>query len=342
MPAITAAFVGVAHIHTPGFIKMLVAHAEIGDVKVKCVWDHDGERGQKRAAELSAAFVRDVDAILSDPQITAVVICSETNLHRELVIKCANAGKNIFCEKPLGLGKEDTSEMALAIERAGVTFQTGYFQRGSPASQFIKREVQAGHLGKLTRAYFANCHGAVLGGWFDTEWHWIADAKAAGGGALLDLGAHVLDLVVDIFPKTEGEVVGATASFGNRTARYGSEIDEYGTGLLTFETGFSAVIDASWVDGPLRAPTMVFGTEGQISVRDGQVFYQSNHVDGADGKTPVENLPPAAPHAFELFWDALLGKSLPLPLVPVQNCVAASILMERLYQSAGRSTTSGL
>ena len=91
--------------------------------------------------------------------------------------------------------------MADAIKAAGVTFQTGFFMRSGATSQFIKREVQAGHLGKITRARLSNGHQAALEGWFDTEWRWLTDAKLAGGGALLDLGAHVLDQIIDIFPR---------------------------------------------------------------------------------------------------------------------------------------------
>ena len=131
-------------------------------------------------------------------------------------------------------------------------------------------------------------------------------------------------------------------SLGNRGGRYGTEIDEYGAGLLTFASGAIAELEASWVDPALHSPTEVFGTEGQIQVKDGGLYYFSKHVDGADGKTPVTDLPPGAPHAFDLFWDALLGSPLAVPLVTVEEAALGSVLMERLYNAAGRSTTTGL
>src|SRR5258708_39000950 len=73
---ITLAFVGVAHIHTPEYIRLAKSRS---DVKVKSVWDHDAARAQKRAEELGAHVVNDVKQIWSDPEITAVVIFSETN-----------------------------------------------------------------------------------------------------------------------------------------------------------------------------------------------------------------------------------------------------------------------
>jgi predicted dehydrogenase len=345
MSKIIAAFVGVAHIHTPGFVKALNARAEAGEVSVKLVWDPEPERGRKRAEELGAKFVEDVSAIWSDADITAVVICAETCLHRDLVVAAAESGKDIFCEKPLGLGHADSSVMEAAITKAGVRFQTGFFQRSDPINQYIKREVAAGHLGKLTRAHYTNGHGAVLGGWFDTEWRWLADAKLAGGGALLDMGAHPLDLVLSTFSATEGGIVGSKASLGNRVGRYGAEIDEYGTGLLTFASGFSATIEASWLEsGPLHLPLGIFGTEGQFLTRDGALYYQSSHVEGMDGKSPVpvELLPAKGPHAFEIFWDQLLGKPTTVAPVSIHEAALGSTVMERLYADAGRSTTTGV
>src|SRR5258705_8896013 len=86
---ITLAFVGVAHIHTPEYIRLAKSRP---DVKVKSVWDHDAARAQKRAQELEAQVVHDVKEIWSDPAITAVIICSETNRHHELVLAGAKAG----------------------------------------------------------------------------------------------------------------------------------------------------------------------------------------------------------------------------------------------------------
>jgi predicted dehydrogenase len=338
MTSLTTAFLGVAHIHTPSFIKTLEQRSD--EIRVKAVYDPQPERGARRAAEIPGSqFVTDPSAILDDPEITSVVVCSETNRHRDLVIRAAQAGKHLFVEKPLGLGREDSEAMADAIRASGVTFQTGFFMRGSSTAQFIRQAVQAGDLGKITRIRYSNGHQAALAGWFDTEWRWLTDPVQAGGGAMLDLGAHVLDQIIHIFPATEGEVVQVAASLGSRGGRYGMEIDEYGAGLLTFASGAIAEMEASWVDPALHSPTEVFGTEGQIQVRDGSLYYYSSRVPEIEGKVPVTNLPPKAPHAFDLFWDSLLGKPVPIPLVSIDEALLGSILMERLYQAAGRSTT---
>ena len=339
MSSITAAFLGVAHIHTPGFIDQLKPLREAGDVSIKFVWDRIPERAAAAAEKLGAAAVDSPEFILADPEVTAIVICSETAFHKDLVLATAAAGKNVFAEKPLGMSGADADAMADAIESAGVIFQTGFASRGLPVHQFIKSEIAAGHFGKLTRARYSNCHGGAALGWFDKEWAWFAKAELSGGGALLDLGAHSLDLIISTYSPSEGAIVEAHGALANRVGTYGGKIDEYGTGLLVFESGFEASFEASWVDkANLRAPQSLFGTEGALVVLPDGIYYQSEHVAGADGKTPVspENLPKGAPHAFRLFWERLLDRPLPIPLVPVREAALGTSVMERLYKSAGR------
>jgi predicted dehydrogenase len=339
MASITAAFLGVAHIHTPGFVDQLKPLREAGDVSIKYVWDRIPERAAATAEKLGAATADSTAAVLADPDVTAVVICSETVFHTDLVLAAAAAGKNVFAEKPLAVSGAAANAIADAIEKAGVVFQTGFAQRGQPIHQFIKREIAAGHFGKLTRARYSNCHGGAALGWFDKEWKWFTEPEMSGGGALLDLGAHSLDIIISTYTPTEGAIVEAHGALANRLGTYGGTIDEYGTGLLVFESGFEAVFEASWVDkANLRAPQTVFGTEGSLLVLPAGAYYQSEHVEGADGKNPLsaDDMPGVAPHAFRLYWERLLGRPLPVPLVSVREAALGSEVMERLYKSAGR------
>src|SRR5215216_5925983 len=131
------ALVGCGHIHTPGFIKRLNNRS---DVKVKYTWDHDRERAKRHAPQLNSEVVDDLSTIWNDPDIEAVIICSETDRHESLVLAAAAAKKHMFVEKPLGMGAADAYKMAAAIEKAGVFFQTGYFMRGDPVNQFLREQ----------------------------------------------------------------------------------------------------------------------------------------------------------------------------------------------------------
>jgi predicted dehydrogenase len=319
------ALVGCAHIHTPGFIKRIKART---DVKVLTVWDHDAARAQKNATELGAVVEPDVAKIFADPRIAAVVICSETNRHEPLVIAAAAAGKHMFVEKPLGMGAADSKRMRLAIEKAGVLFQTGYFMRSSPIHMFLRDAVQKGLFGKVTRARHSNCHCGSLKGWFDTDWRWMADPKIAGCGAYGDLGTHVLDILMWIF----GDIERATASIGVVNGRYG-DCDESGEGLMEFAGGVRATMAAGWVDIADPVKLMISGTEGFAYVVGDQLFFQSSKVPGSDVKQPWTQLPAALPHAFELFLDAVNGKK-DVPLVTAAEAAARSAAMEALYKGA--------
>jgi predicted dehydrogenase len=321
---IQVALVGCAHIHTPGFVKRLQARS---DVKVKVVWDHNSDRAREQAEALSAQTVGEVEEVWSDSEIEGAVICSETNRHESLVLGGAAAKRHLFVEKPLGLGAEDSYRMAEAIEQAGVLFQTGYFKRGDPIHLFLREQVGTGSFGKITRIRHTNCHSGSLRGIFDTEWRWMADPEQAGGGGFADLGTHSLDILLWLM----GNVTSATADIDVATGRYG-DCDEYGEGLLKFENGAIGSLAAGWVDVAHPVDLILSGTEGHAVVVNQELFFQSDHVGGADGKEPWTKLPQAWPHAFELFLDALTGKN--VPLVGVREAALRSAVMEALYDGA--------
>ena len=323
------ALVGGGHIHTPGFVKKL---NERTDVRVKYVWDHDAERAQRRAEALNAPLAPSLDVIWQDPEVRGAVIASETDLHGELVLAGAASGKHLFVEKPLGMGAADSLRMAEAVEKAGVLFQTGYFNRGNPHYLFLKEQIAQNKLGKITRLRMSNCHSGSLGRWFDTEWRWMADPARSGCGAYGDLGTHHLDIMLWLL----GDVSRVTADIGVALGNYGT-CDEFGEGLLHFQNGASGCLAAGWVDVANPVTLVLSGTQGHAHVVNGQLFYQSQNVPGADGKAPWTDLPAALPHAFDLYLDALTGQA-NVPLVSVREAAYRSAVMEALYQAASQHT----
>ena len=321
----TLALVGGGHIHTPNFIKRLNAREGIA---VKSVWDHDAQRAEARAADLSATVTADLAAIWSDDEIGAVIICAETNRHEDLVLAAAEAGKHMFVEKPLGIGVADSAGMARAIEAAGVLFQTGYFMRSAPINRFLKAQIEAGSFGRITRLRHSNCHAGSLGGWFDTEWRWMADLSQAGVGGFGDLGTHSLDIMMWLL----GDVERVTADIRIITGRYG-ETDETGEALLAFENGVIGTLAAGWVDVANPVSLEVAGTQGHAAVFNGDLYFKSERVEGADGKQPWTDLPEALPHAFDLFLDAVMGDQ-SAPLVSPREAAARSAVMAAMYRAS--------
>lgn len=319
------AILGCAHIHTPDFVKRLQRR---DDVKVVHVWDHNRARAAETANELGATPISDPTAALEDGTIAGVIVCSETNRHEELVMPAAAARKHLFVEKPLGIGASDARRMAKVIEEAGVLFQTGYFQRGMPAHLFIKQQIEQGSFGKITRLRHSNCHSGSLHDWFTPQWLWMTDMQQAGVGAFGDLGTHSLDIMMWLL----GDVERVTASIHVATGRYG-DCDEFGEGLLEFANGAVGSLAAGWVDVAHPVNLIVSGTDAHAYVVNGQVYFKSEHIEGATGDAPWSDLPEAWPHAFELFLDAVVGKP-DVPLVSASEAADRSAVMEALYQAA--------
>jgi predicted dehydrogenase len=330
MPEI--ALVGCAHIHTPGFVKKLQERQEM---RVKLVHDPEPERAQFYASELGAQVAEDEQQVWSDRDIVAVAICSQTNRHELLVRAAAKAKKHMFVEKPLGMAARDAYAMARAVRKAGVHFQTGYFLRGNPIHQFLREQIARGSFGRITRVRGSNCHGGSLGGWFDEkpqdrahDWRWMADPAVAGVGAFGDLGTHSLDILIWLM----GEVEAVTAQLDPVTARYG-DCDETGESLIRFRNGAIGTLAAGWVDVAHPVGLLISGTEGHAAIMNGKLYFTSKHVDGADGKEPWTDLPPAWPHAFDLFLDAVGGRG-DVPLVDVEEAAYRSSVMEAMYEAA--------
>jgi predicted dehydrogenase len=330
-PQAVVALVGCAHIHTPGFVKLLASRP---DVRVKWAWDPDPARVAVRAPELEAQAAS-LDQIFADPEVKAVVICSETNRHPELVTAAAKARKHMFVEKPLGITAADSRAMAEAIEKAGVLFTTGYFMRTDPKHLFLKEQVASGAFGTITRASAWNCHSGSLGGWFDEKpgqpaesWRWMADPKVAGVGAFGDLGTHSLDILIWIL----GDVASVNAELKSVTRRYG-DVDETGTAMIRFESGASGTLTAGWVDVENPVTLQIAGTEGHAVVFNDKLYFESKKVPGSKIGEPWPLLPVGPKAPLHQFVDAVLGAA-GQPLVKPREAAERVAVMEAMYQSA--------
>jgi predicted dehydrogenase len=325
---IEVAFVGVAHIHTPEFVGVLKQRTD--DVTCKYVWDHDTARAKRRAAELNSTAVDDLQQIWSDPQIKAVIICSETNLHKDLVLAAAKAHKHVYAEKPLGIGSADAYEMAKALDEAGLMFTTGYFMRDDPKVLFLKEQCDKGAFGTITRIRGVNVHNGALGGWFDSDWRWMADPSKSGVGGYGDLGTHSLDLLLWLMNQPVDHV---TATISNGTARY-ANCDEFGEGILLFHNGTIGTLAAGWDDVSNPLTIEICGTKGHATIMNGKLYFKSASFPGSDDHKPWTELPEKLTRPIERFLDVLTGKKDVAPSVTADEAAYRSAVMEALYHGA--------
>jgi predicted dehydrogenase len=312
--------IGTAHIHTPGFLGQMKERG----VPLAGLWDHDAERAA-RNSEKTGAPAMELDDLINHPEVGGFVICSETNLHLELVEKAAPRGLPMFVEKPLSASPADSAKMAEIMAQHGVIFQTGYFMRGVNTVQTLKRLLAEEAFGQVTRVRMSNCHSGALGGWFDGEWRWMADPKQAGVGAYGDLGTHVIDLLLWLFGPAES----VTAALSMGTARY-EGCDELGEGLFKMKSGVIATLAAGWDDVVNPYMIQVSGTKGHAMLGN------TLQVAGADGKLAEVELDPAVPSGFGAFLDVIEGKS--ADLVSLSEAVERDSVMEALYRGAASNS----
>jgi len=322
---ITLALVGGAHIHAPGFANMM---ADTENVSTKYVWDPKPETAAERQDVTGGDVVDDPSVIFEDPDVDGIVICSQTNLHADLVPPAVQAGKHIFVEKPVGLNGDEAYAIAEEVNSAGVIFQTGYFMRSSGVNRKIRSLVQEDTLGEITRLRLSNVHSGAIGGWFDTDWFWMTDVEQAGVGAFGDLGSHVMDLLLWFM---EGDAPKACTGYLNEVLERYPTSDEYGEGMVTFESGAVATIAGGWVDHANPNQIEISGTEGHLRVTDGELFMRIPALE-RDPASAWTDLPEDDKHPLELFFDAVAGVP-DVPLIGANEAAEVNRVITEIYNA---------
>ncbi len=322
---ITLALVGGAHIHAPNFANRM---ADADHVETKYVWDPSRETAQARQEVTGGEIVDDVSTIYDDPDVDGIVICSQTDLHVDLVPGAARARKHMFIEKPVGLNGREASQIADIVEDSGVIFQTGYFMRSSGVNQKIRSLIQDGSLGEITRLRLSNVHSGAIGGWFDTEWRWMADVERAGVGAFGDLGSHVFDLLLWFM---EGDNPKSSTGYIDKVLERYPGCDEYGEGMVVFNSGAVATVAGGWVDHANPNQVEVSGTKGHLRVTNGRLFAQIPDMDISQSDQWTD-LPEDHKHPIELFFDAVSGQR-NLPLITANEAANVNRLVTDIYRA---------
>ncbi len=246
--------------------------------KITAVWDEDPERGIEWADELGVKFVPDLNKLLVDPELNGVVITAPTDLHHDIIIKCAKARKHIFTEKAFALDNNDAYEMRDEINKDDITFRIAFPRRSNAEYIFAKKLYRDGVLGDISLMRIRNGFdvrniGELPEYWFKTE--------HTGGGVMIDLGCHLVDLACDLIGKCPET---AYAAFTNLR---GKETEDGAVGVLTFESRKTAAIIDTTLNSPLREiyTLEIYGTKANLLARNGAV--EIRYLD----KRPDEVIP---------------------------------------------------
>jgi predicted dehydrogenase len=154
------------------------------------------ERDRQAAAKHQLTLVSSLEQLLRNPGVDAVVLATPPAGHTGQIIAAANAGKHVFCEKPLSVHKATALAAIAAVERAGVTLGLGYNRRFHPSWIDLKRRIQSGELGTILHA---ECTMSGPNGLTASAEAWRSQSAEAPCGGLIPMGVHAIDGLIDLF-----------------------------------------------------------------------------------------------------------------------------------------------
>jgi len=233
-PLVTVGIVGCAHCHTP-WIAGVVLKAR-ADLRVKSLYDHHRRsRAEGTAAITGGTVVDDASAIWNDPEIQAVFVLSETNLHERDVLAACVAKKSVVRRKAAGVERRRRVSHGPGAGSGGRLVHDGLSHALGGNFHLLARPDPKGNFGKITRLRYITCAGGTLKSVFNPEgdFAWMRDPQQSGGGTFLDLGTHALDAVLWLM----GERVVAATSVVGKVRALPQQGEDYGEGLLEFESG---------------------------------------------------------------------------------------------------------
>ncbi|GAB2698758.1 Gfo/Idh/MocA family protein [Paenibacillus thermoaerophilus] len=318
------------------------------DTEIVAVCDLNRERAEAKAKTYQARFVyTDYRELLANPEVDAVSICTWNNTHAEISIAALQAGKHVLCEKPMCQTLEQALEVERAVAASGRVFQVGYVRRHGTNTQVLKKFIDAGDLGEI---YYAKA--SILrrvgnpGGWF-------SDLSKSGGGPLIDLGVHAIDLAWYLMGRPRvASVSGNTyRKLGNRAhiqnysfykaADYDAaknEVEDLANALIRFENGASMMVDVSFTLHAKKdeLSLKLYGDKGGAEVEPELVIVTEKHDTILNVNPQIDSLTFQFEQGFKTeiahFVDSCLGRV--EPLSPVQDGVEMAKILGAIYQSA--------
>ena len=333
--------------------KHLPALSQVKEIEMVAFCDLVVERAEEASKQYGTEDAKvfiDYKKMLKDSNLDVVHVCTPNSSHAELSIAAMEENCHVMCEKPMAKTSEEARAMIAAAKKTGKKLTIGYQNRFRTDSTYLHEVCQEGELGNI---YFAKAH-AIRRRAVPT-WGVFLDEEAQGGGPLIDIGTHALDLTLWMMNNYKPNyVVGKTyhelSKTENAANAWGSwdpkefRVEDSAFGYVVMENGASIFLESSWALNSLdvkEAKTSLYGNKGGADMNDGVTINGEDHsllyekkieletggVDFYDGTG--EN-----PEVLEAqSWiNAIINDTDPVVL-PEQALVVTEIL-EAIYQSS--------
>ncbi len=329
---------GIANTHFPGWQKSphteIVALSDINETILNRVGDRlDVNRRYPQFADL-----------LADPSVHIVDICTPSMYHAPLAIAALEAGKHVICEKPLAPEPEDILKMIEARDASGKYLMTAQHFRFGGDARALKSEIDAGVLGELYHAR----SWMLRRSWYPTG-ATFCYKKHSGGGPVIDIGVHILDLtlwmmglpkpvsVVGVVGDKLAKMPGAFSSWGGDIPR-DADVEEFAAAMVRFDTGATLMLEVSWL---LHHSTTgedmqmwLYGTKSGTHWPSKKIVSANNERKLHMETTIQSSFDLGEPHAAECmaFAQAIVDGA-PSP-VPAEQSLEVQRILSALYRSS--------
>jgi len=316
-------------------------YAKSPAVKIQAICDQNEELLKKVADEfkIPQTFTKFED-FLEKAEIDAVSLVVPNYLHKPMALASLDKGWHVMCEKPMAMDTAEAIEMRDKVRATGKKFMIHFNQRFREEHQYFKSVIESGRLGNV---YYASAGWRRMrgmprfGGWFGQK-------KMSGGGPLIDLGVHMLDLTRWLIGSPKAVTVSAStfAFIGQSLARAQKkdfDVEDLASALIRFDNGSTLALEVSWAlnfEEREKVYMELSGTAGGLSnvsydYKDTQtcIFHEEN---GAMVKTVPLKYPPSFETAQEHFVNCILNDK--EPSVSATDGVEIMRLLDAIYESA--------
>lgn len=280
------------------------------------------------------------EELIANPEVEAVYIASPINFHKSQIFAAAKAGKHILCEKPIALTVAECEEIEDFCKNYDILTATGFMMRFHAYHQEIKKLIREGAVGDLVtaRAQFTCWYPEIEGAWRQKK-------ALSGGGALMDLGVHCIDLIEYL----SGQKAVKTAAFCN-TKTFSYDVEDTASVILKLDGGLTAYVDTNFniPDEAAVCRLEFYGTKGSIfaegtlgQVEAGEVRIITSDQSDYDaaqnrGSAVVISLDCELGNMYtkeiDAFSDSILNKT--EIEVPLSDAVHVQRVVEAAYRSA--------
>lgn len=309
------------HVHAEDYTKQALEHPE---TELAAIWDELPERGQTKAAQYGVPYYATLDEMLAQDDIDAVIVDAPTNLHRDVMVKAAEAGKHIFTEKVIAPTAKEVMDILAAVRKAGVKLMVSLPRLYDGYTQTIDRVLQDGKLGRLTMARVRLSHNGATANWLPAHFF---SKEQCGGGALIDLGCHPMYLVRRFLGMPES----VSANFGYVT---GKEVEDNAVAVLRYAEGALGIVEAGFVNSHSPFSIELHGTDGTLlyGFPDEVPVVRYN---GGSGQWEKLELGDRLPYAFSQWVEHIKQGT------EATENIAAAVDLTRLMEASNRSAAEG-